>query len=279
MKVLNFIFLFIFIGFNIKSSYATNCKNINSAPSKLISENEMNQLIEDHKDQPGVKVKKVNISASHNWVIPNSSDEASVFFAIVGIIVIIAWIPYAIQFLADASQSEESYCPWYRLSLRRRSFSQTSWNSNGFDDFGKSIRNASLTGLKFDIGSLNKKYSVLGLSAELGTHSIKDKIQNSRKRFNGTYLLFGPSLNFGVPENTIFSLDFMGGFSTNNDVSLLGEASLNFHIPLSDSKAKYRPHLNLSVGAQLLDIRGDEGLLKYNDPFSTFLAFGFGVIL
>lgn len=239
----------------------------------------MNQLIEDHKDQPGVKVEKINISASHNWNIPNSSNDAAVFFAIVGIIVIIAWIPYAIQFLVDASQSEESYCPWYRLSLRRRSFSQTSWNSNEFDEFGKSIRKASLTGLKLDIGSLNPKYSVLGLSAELGTHSIRDKIKNSRRRFNGTYLLFGPSLNFGVPENTIFSLDFMGGFSTNSDVSLLGEASMNLYIPLSDSKTKYRPHLSLSLGAQLLDIRGDEGLLKYNDPFSSFFALGFGVML
>lgn len=269
---IHLIVLFTLLTQLIGRCWAETCPETFSRPPELISERNMDYLLEKHHNKPGVRVERIDISTNSNWTLPDSSDEAAIFFAIVGIVIIVAWIPYAFQYLEDLSQEESQYCPWYRLSLRHKSYRSTS------GEFIESYRDASFTGIRLGIGSLSSKYSTLGLSFELGGHSIKDQADGIWNKFTGTYLIFGPSLIIGKPLGGSASFDLLGGFSTNPDVSLIGEASFNLDVPLSQTAKKFLPMLNISIGANFLDIRGDQGIFQNNERYSLYLGLGAGVI-
>ena len=272
MKIyFNNILLIVFLFTTLNDSFAGSCPRVFS-PAMQIDKENMDYLIEESKSNPDVKIEQIDISSNFNWSIPNSSDGAKVFFAIVGLVIIVAWVPYALKFLSDLSETDAPYCPWYKLGLNYRTFQSSS------GDYSFAQMDASFTGLKLGVNSLSPDYSGLGLAFEIGSHSIRDKGLDATAKYNGAYLMLGPSLSFGPPNIGNISIDLMGGFSTNSDVSLIGEASLNLSIPLSTSNEKINPSLNIGLGTNYLDIRGDEGIFKNSDRYSSFLSIGGGII-
>jgi hypothetical protein len=208
----------------------------------------MNKFIKVAEVNEDIRINRLNIGGSSNVTIPDSFGYAVAFFAIVGLIVIVAWVLYAITYLYDITTGNTKYRPWYRLSVK----SKTILNNSFELDFE---RKAVFTSLQLGLASLKEDYSFLGLVTEVGNHQITDKNNGVEVEYNGPYFMLGPSIALGDQSGDVVTLDLMGGVSDHNDVTLLGEAALNWNINLNQTAKKFAPTLNLSFGANYLSIK------------------------
>ncbi len=138
-------------------------------------------------------------------------------------------------------------------------------------------RRAEFNGLQLGIASLKEEYSFLGLALEVGDHNISDKVGSNESQYRGTYFLVGPSIMLGKPHKSTYTIDLLGGNSTHENVSLIGEAAINWNINLASMPEKFAPIINLNFGANYLDIKENEGIVKNIEKYSIFWGFGFGV--
>ena len=254
---------------SVSNAYASRCPK--KFPKALeISKEEMKLLLKRSKTDDSIRFHRTNISSSTNITIPSSSNDAVVVFAVIGLVIIVAWLPYALAYLYDPARGESNYCPWYRLSLRYKDITSSSSKVDA-------KRSANYTGINLGIASLGEEYSFLGLSMELGSHKITDTIGTNEENFDGTYFMIGPSIALGKPHNTVVTLNLLGGTSFHEDISLMGEASIDFIFNLNDSATKMAPTFNINFGANYLDINEQEGIIKNINQYSLFFGVGAGV--
>lgn len=241
-----------------------------SCPKKFsahqISEKEMKKIMKDAETNPNIHI---NTNVNLNMNMSGSKEDAILVFAIVGLIVVMAWIPYAIKYLYDLGNGDD-YCPWYRLSFRHKQIMDSS------KDFG-SKRESTFSGVQLGIASLKRDYSGLGLAFEVGGHKIKDTIDNNQKTYSGTYFLMGPSIAIGEPDTQVYSVDLLGGSSTDSNIEFLAEAAFNWNINLNPHAREVAPTINLSFGASYIGLEQDEGIVGDKiDEYSLFFGIGFG---
>jgi hypothetical protein len=243
--------------------------------TQRIAEREMQKILNDSESNKDIKIQRsnfgsnINVSGNTSFSVPASDDAAIVVFAIIGLVVIIAWIPYAITYLYDLQYEGTTYCPWYRLSYQ---FKQLKSNSEKLDI----DRDAKFHGFQLGISSLHQEYSFFSFVAEVGHHEITDTIDGEDQKYFGEYLMLGPSVVLGKPNKDVIALNLMGGASTNSDVSVIAEAALNWSINLNSLAVKYAPILNLNFGANYLDVKETEGIIKNMNKNSLFWGVGFG---
>jgi hypothetical protein len=248
---------------------------VSTCPQKFpkgaqVSEKVMNSILDSAQSNKSIEYERVNIGSGSNVQIPNSSDSAIVVFAIIGVVVIIAWLPYAITYLYDLGDSDSQYCPWYRLSFKNKSITNTGPNIDV-------ERDAVFSSVQLGVASLNEDYPFLGLITEVGNHRIKDKLLGVITEYNGSYFMAGPSVSLGKPNGDVITLDLMGGFSDHRSVALLGEASFNWNINIYKKATDFSPTINLGFGANYLNIKENEGIIKNINKYSLFLGVGIGV--
>lgn len=313
MKIFNIIFIIIFTfthsayGYdNVitlpKSDNSSSPKGVKGCPEKFpkkpvqVSPETMNRVMQEAQTNKNIVIKKRQIGEGDVQAIADiteasldakvnlssgsgsSGDGAAILFAIIGVVIIIAWIPYVFKFLETLSDDEVEFCPWYKLQYK---FKNIDVYGRG-EDLSSVDRTATFHGVQLSIGSLNPEFNRLGFSAELGTHHIQDEFKNwndqrTTNNYHGTYLMVGPSLFFGSPDSAVLTFDLMAGVSTNEDVSMIGDASMNLSFPLSVVDKKYTPTFNFGLGSSFLNIKDNEGISAKFDEYAIYLTGGFGI--
>ncbi len=237
--------------------------------SRQISEADMQRILKDAKQNPEIQVQRFNFSGNTNLSIPDSSEGAVVVFAIIGVIVVIAWIPYALMYLYDLQKDRATYCPWYHTSVRYKEIKSSGPELNV-------KREASFTSINVGIASLKDEYSFFGLGLELGHHEIKDSLDSGSEVYSGEYFMLGPRVSLGKPFRDNITLSLLGGSSTHSNISFMAETNLGWSINLNRAAKKYAPTINLNLGANYLDIKETEGIIKNINKYALYVGMGFG---
>ena len=205
-----------------------------------------------------------------------SSDSAILIFAIVGTVVVFAWIPYVVVLLYKGIKNPEHY--------RFRSMLTTQYNR--FMDTGEVERSGNMSGLRYTTFIEDKKMiedkikqrRFYGLNVELGNYHFNDadEITKQKVGYDSNYWLVGPSFIYGNmrdQETVFFKTDLLAGTSFKSDVDLIlrGELSLNF-------KFKSGLITGFGFGGNYLSGQNNKGFFKYVDQLSTHWLFNLGYL-
>ncbi len=147
----------------------------------------------------------------------NSGDEAAlIIFAVIGLVVIVAWIPYLPVLIHDIIKGDEN--------LKIHQLLTTQWNP-----FLVTHRSGGLLGLRYSFleERLDKDQTLkMGFAVESGHYLVKEN-----KRFEGVYWLAGPSIVIGdYDTDSLFGkIDLMGGTSFDSDLGLVSRAEFSIN--------------------------------------------------
>lgn len=182
-----------------------------------------------------------------------SNEAALIFFAVTGLVVAVAWLPYFPLLAYKAITDKED-------KLKMRQLATFQYNPL-FEKEG------SLNGARYSLymDEQNPEDIVdLGLAVESGYYLTKEV---SRKE--GGYWLLGPSLLMGHTDSeTLFGrLDLMAGSSFDADIGIITKAELSGNW-LFDSGFT----LGVSFGGLFFDVNENRGFVSTSDDLSFILG-------
>lgn len=182
-----------------------------------------------------------------------SNEAALIFFAVTGLVVAVAWLPYFPLLAYKALTDKED-------KLKMRHLATFQYNPL-FEKEG------SLNGARYSLymDEQNPDDIVdLGLAVESGYYLTKEV---SRKE--GGYWLLGPSMLMGHTDGeTLFGrLDLMAGSSFDADIGLITKAELSGNW-LFDSGFT----LGVSLGGLFFDVNENRGFVSTSDDLSFILG-------
>lgn len=188
----------------------------------------------------------------------NGGDEAAmIIFAVVGLVVIVAWIPYLPVLIHDMVANDDK-------NLKVHHMISAQWNP-----FTSDVpRNGSLAGFRYSFFEDRKDLErnlKMGFALESGYYLIKE-----RERYEGGYWLAGPSIAVGAIESDslMVKIDLMGGSSFDSDLGLISRAELSmnwlFHSKLS---------LGVSVGGLYMNVKESSDDLSFVTGINTGVVF------
>lgn len=230
---------------------------------------EVQQAEDDHLDLP------LHVGA-HVSSGTNSNEMAILIFAVVGTIVVFAWIPYAVLLVYRGIKHPENY--------KFRSMLTAQYNR--FLDSGDVERVGNMSGLRYTTFIENRQMAGLGLkqkrfygiNAEVGNYHFNDidEITNRRIGYDSRYWLLGPVFIYGDmrdAEAFFFRTDFLAGSSFKRDVDLIlrAELTLNFKFPSGMVTG-------FGFGGNYLQGENGRGVIKYADELSTHWLFNLGYL-
>lgn len=194
-----------------------------------------------------------------------SKDAALVIFAIVGLVVVVAWIPYVPILVYDALTGDRDKFQFsHLLTIQGTPIIG-----------GEESRSGSLLAGRYAIYIEEKERASSikkGLGFEAGYYlSKEEKLDGDQEvRNEGAYWLIGPSLMVGEPMgdgNTLFArLDLMGGTSFDSDLGLVTKAEFSGNWLFKSGFT-----MGLGIGGLYLHVKDDKGVLDdSNDIALTF---------
>lgn len=201
----------------------------------------------------------------------SGSDEvALIVFAIVGVAMIVAWVPYmpilAYKAIREGNGGVSSH---HTLSLKHEVL------LGSFDSFAgtsdKAVaRSGYLSGLSYGY-FLNKRrdpFTKLGVSVETGGYEVKENISD---RNDGAYWFAGPSLLYGDLSNRSLygRLDLLAGSTFDSNYGLISKANLSCHYLFSPSVS-----VGLNFSALYLRVKEDRGLISSSHQLGLLLGLG-----
>lgn len=182
-------------------------------------------------------------------------DTALVVFAVVGLVVIFAWIPYFPILFYDYLRNPQDFDTRHMLSLNYTRAPHNRSEYKGENHY----REGFLSGLRYSL-FLKRKESQqedfkFGFSGELGHYEfMRTKNDPGVPNFFGEYWLLGPSLMYGQKWFWL-QLDLLAGSTFDSDLGLTSKADLSLNVGLSKNI-----FLGLGFGALYYDVRGGKGL-------------------
>lgn len=188
-----------------------------------------------------------------------NNEAALIIFAVVGIVVIVAWIPYFAGVTYQLIKGEKDS---FQLNhLVSGQFTQLTTDRDGI-----------LAGGRYSlfVNPVNDRGAVsYGLSFESGYYESQEKNKNGKRELNhGAYWMTGPTILAG--EGSLFGkIDLLAGSSFDRNLGLISkaEASLNW---LFDSGLT----LGASIGGLYFHVKDRNGILKHEND----LGFTYGVV-
>jgi len=194
----------------------------------------------------------------------NSRDAALIVFAVIGIVVLIIWIPYTIRYLYKYFRDGEG-SGWMTLSFSHLNLKKTEQTPHPIE------RNGVLNGLNMLL-AMGDEATHMGLALEGGQYTLHDLNTNTRvvTKSEDKYLMGGPSILYGFKEFN-GSLDIMGGKGFGNTTGLMSKASLGLNFTFS------KIYLGLQLGAFYSKIKDFSGVLRDIDGFQFFIGGKFGI--
>lgn len=205
-----------------------------------------------------------------------SSDSAILIFAIVGTVVVFAWIPYVVVLLYKGIKHPEHY--------RFKSMLTTQYNR--FMDTGEVERSGNMSGLRYTTFIEDKKMiedrikqrRFYGLNVEIGSYHFSDTDEMTKQKvgYDSNYWLVGPSFIYGNmrdKDTVFFKTDLLAGTSVKSDVDLIlrAELSLNY-------KFDFGMVTGFGFGGNYLSGQNGKGFFKYADQLSTHWLFNLGYL-
>lgn len=245
-----------------------------SSKDPVLSEEEKKKAEEEKKKaeekKPEPQPQQGDIIVPNIWVGASGSGDnemAILIFAIIGTVVVLAWIPYMVVYLYKGLKHPEDFR--YRSML----------NVQGtyFVDTDEITRRGNLSGLKYTTFIEEKKLQeanieqnrYYGLNVEVGKYHFRDEVRftGARIGYDSAYWLVGPSFLFGnlnrKKDSWLFKLDLLGGTSFSRDVDLMLRAEFSIN-------HKFDPGIILGVGygGNYLSGQSGKGLVSYANDLS-----------
>jgi hypothetical protein len=183
----------------------------------------------------------------------DADEWAALIYVVVGVVVVGAFIVYAVQTLAELAINKEHY-PLFQEAGLRLSYSGHAWR----DGAGAELyRDAYLAGLRYGIG-FDRPGADIGLAVEggyLDVHLSPSEGAGDAFDFRGGYLVAGPLLRFGSFDPLCFSLEFLNGTSTHASIGWISKARMAL-------QARFGRHevVGVHLGAVFYDLAFLDGL-------------------
>lgn len=216
------------------------------------------------------------IHVGANFSGSGSGEGAILVFAIVGTVIVFAWIPYVVMLLYRGFKHPEDY------RFRSMLIAQT----NRFIDNGDVERVGNMSGLRYTTFIEERKLIAnnitqkrfYGLNVEFGNYHFNDVdgVNNRRIGYDSEYWLVGPAFIYGNMRDTetvFFKTDFLAGSSFKNDVDLILRAELSLNYKFESGIVT-----GLGFGGNYLRGRSGQGFIKYADQLSTHWLFNLGYL-
>ncbi|HAS84082.1 MAG TPA: hypothetical protein DCS43_15730 [Verrucomicrobia bacterium] len=189
-----------------------------------------------------------------------SSEAGVVIFVVIGVVVVLTVVVYAGVYLYEIVTGTGDYQHWYHIETRMASLA------------GGSHR-GQLAGVKFSAGFEREADDMrTGLILEAGYLNLRMRPEKSDLRVHaeGGYLMAGAGIQwlFDDPRNPSgFGLELLAGVADDPDVEILSiaRATLGFGIGSHG-------RLGLSVGALLVGLDPEDGLLEYPKQFIPMIG-------
>jgi hypothetical protein len=233
-------------------------------------------LAQNENPEKAVK-KKVDEEAASNQASPivdfshlsdtsRTGEAALVVFAVVGLVVTIAWLPYFPILAYEAITDKENVQPFQHLSL---TWSPLLGKMDSLANETKkdSPSSGALTGLRYNLYGEridDPGMMKLGLGLELGHYSFLEE---------GSYWLLGPSLLFGDMEAKSFfsKIDLFLGSSFDSDLGLVSRVDLSLNYAFL---SKFT--VGLGLGTLYLDIKENRGVVSGTNRLGFLLNANLG---
>lgn len=236
---------------------------------------------EEFKELKKEEIKPTN--SSNLVIIPHSGggkDVAIVIFAIVGVVAVVAWIPYTALLAYRSFKNPELYKFTSILSASVMNVDRGGEKFQNRKGLMSSLRWTPISALKKNEEEIKKNPydKFFGFNFELGYYDFHDEMKQAgvRQDYHSPYWLVGPSLVFGdfMLFKTIplfLRMDLVAGTSFHQDVDLITKAdmSLNFLI----GKGAF---IGFGVTGFYLYGREGKGIIDHVSDLSTQFAFTTG---
>ncbi len=193
----------------------------------------------------------------------SSGDGALIIFAVIGVVVLIVWIPYVLAYLYQWIAKGESAKGWWQLELLYTAMSRERLSSD-------TQRSGGFLGLRGSLFMGEDSGQQMILVVEGGRVDFEEVILGQKREYQAGYLMAGPGLSFGS-EQTHFGLQIIGGTADSRAIGLLSKATGFF-------KINFNPWLfSLDLGALYSNIHSDRGAARDIDGFQFVGSVGFGL--
>jgi hypothetical protein len=285
--------IIITILFSLQSAYSEDIKTLSNLQSKKViqvSQEEMKEFISNNPNNKVIKkkikdgdekekkeeVKKVIKEETHVYIAPPNSnftiasgghlnsDSALIVFAVVGLMVVIMWLPY-FPILAYKSLKGDMNTS----IINHFSFQTTPIHSK--------LRNGSRSGVLLSARHsfyIQKEktddFTLLGLSSELGHYDF-DQYNN---RLKGEYFLIGPSIILNSKLDlksdhyqTFGKIDLMAGTSFDGNLGLVSKAEVSIM-----GKFYRNFTAGFGLGALYFDVNESRGLATNVNDLGLFYS-------
>lgn len=180
-----------------------------------------------------------------------NAEAAMVVFAVVGLFVVFAWIPYLPIMAYEAATSGKGNIQYYHLIGAQYTSLGGSFNSLVSEVEKESPKNGAFAGLRYSL--LMEKITdpglvKLGVTTEAGHYDFLKK---------GGYWLVGPSIVLGDldPGSLYGKVDLLAGSSFNADLGLVSKADLSLNWLFKTGIT-----LGVNAGALYLDVNDNRGI-------------------
>lgn len=227
-----------------------------AAKKKQEEEEEKKKAEPQPEIDPEPRSSDVGVFGHLNFGNMGDSETALIFFALVGAVVVIAWVPYFPVLLYQSISGEKDL-----TRIHQFSFQHLLTNSGGND----SLRRGSLTGGRYSLFLKDNNADdllTLGLSVEGGYYSLRERNQTASRRLLGGYWLLGPSILMGAHEGGVFpyfaKLDLLAGTSFDSDLGLISRADLTLGSYLFGSNMS----VGLGIGGLYLHAKEGQGIFS-----------------
>ncbi len=194
-----------------------------------------------------------------------SSEAAVVIFVVIGVTVVLTVVVYAGVYLYEIVTGTGDYRHWWQIEPRFESVS------------GGSSR-GQLAGVKLSAGfereADDMRTGVIVESGYMNLH-IRPEGSDSRVRAEGGYLMAGAGVQwlFGTPRNpSSLGFELMAGVADDRDVDVVSVARVNLGFGLGT-----HGRLGFSVGALLVGLDPEDGLLEHHNQFIPLIGLETGI--
>lgn len=236
---------------------------------------------EEFKDLKKEEIKSGNSGSV--VFLPSSGggkDIAIMIFAVVGVVVVVAWIPYTALLAYRSIKNPELYKFSSILSASVMNIDKDGDRSQSRKGLMSSLRWTPLSALKRSEEEIknNPHDKFFGFNFEVGYYDFYDEMKQAgvKQEYHSPYWLVGPSLVLGdfMPLKKIplfLRMDLLAGTSFHQDVDLITKADMSVNFVIGKGA-----FVGLGVSAFYLYGREGKGIIDHVSDLSTQFAFTTG---
>jgi len=213
--------------------------------------------------QPHVSIEG-NVSYGHSG---GNGDAGKVFFLLIGVVVVAAFIVYAGKFVSDLVTNKEAKLWWEIIA-----------NSNFMDT--NSGQHGDFYGVKLATGIVSSELFQLALIGEIGNADINLIINETTDPqvldFSASYWMLGGAVRMHLTDKLVNAsylyLELMGGTTNDPVTDIIGAARMGASFGINDTI-----RLGGNIGAQYIGLNKDQGFRNTDNNYWYTVGLELGV--